>query len=304
MCHDHSPRCGFLHDGVYTSVHCWNCGIKAKYEEGSGRLSRNFRQILEAFGITKDDLIQLKSGVLAKPVAEPTITLSTLSSIKLHAPEVQLPERSLPIGADGYEELQLPIAEYLLSRRIDPVSVKAHFSTDPRYSRRAIIPFFRDGKIIYWQARSIDQVKPRYLNCSVSRDAVMYNTDKLFTYDERPLFIFEGVFDAMVLDGVCLLGSSINAGKMDLLKRSRRNLVFVIDRDRTGHQLGKVAIENGWRISFVDAAAKDANDSVCRYGLPYTVYRLMKNCTSQFNPTVSHIQLGLGVTQAKLGRFL
>ena len=303
MCGDKKQRFGFFHDGVFTSGYCYNCGVKFKFEEGSGKLSRNAREILEAFGIQRSDLTDIRSAMFANVKKEESeISLEAMKKVKLFTPEVALPDHSYPIGYDDYEETQLPLAEYLLDRRIDPLQVKAHFSLDKRYLRRVIIPYFRDGKIIYWQARTIDNdVKPRYLNSPISRDAVIYGYDELFTWREAPLFVTEGVFDAISLKGICILGSALNEAKLEVLKRCRRRLIFVIDRDKTGEGLGKAALDNGWEISFVDERVADANKSVQVFGLPYTIYTLLKNATTK--PTFtdqSQLQLSLGVLMGKL----
>jgi hypothetical protein len=301
VCHDHTPRGGFRFDGESVGYSCWNCGIKTRYEEGSGRLSRNFRQVLEAFGITRDDLTLLRSSMFSDAPLEKEVTIQSLKQVKLHTPEVALPEKSQPIGVEGHESIQLPLAEYLLNRGIDPVKVKAHFSLDPRFMRRVIIPFYRDGKIIYWQARHIDQqAKPRYLNCSASRDAVIYGYDQLYSGDVVPLFVTEGVFDAIVLDGICLLGAALNEAKIEILKRTRRRIIFVIDRDRTGGELGRAVIDSGWEFSFVDPRVKDPNESVVRFGLPYTIYYLLRNANRSLRTAAPAVQLGLGLLEGKL----
>jgi hypothetical protein len=257
---------------------------------------------LEAFDITKEDLTPIRSALLTTKAPEPEISLDGLTKLKLHTPEVALPDYCHPIGADHHEELQLPLAEYLLDRKVDPLAARAHFSLDRKLLGRVIIPFYRDSKVIYWQARAIDrELKPRYLNSPVARDAILYGYDHLYRWRETPLFVTEGVFDAISLDGICTLGSSINEAKLEVLRRSRRRLIFVIDRDQTGGVFGKTALENGWEISFVDVRARDANHSVQVFGLPYTIYTLMKNATTK--PTFtdqSKLQLSMGVLMGKL----
>lgn len=303
VCNDYKPRFGFFHDNVFTSGYCYNCGAKFKYKEGSGKLSKNARKVLEAFGITRDDLSGIRSSIFNHVRNdEHDVTLESLKKVKLFTPEVPLPERSFPIGHDDHLELQLPLAEYLERRRIDPLKVRAHFSLDKRFIGRVIIPFYRDGKVIYWQARHIETgVKPRYLNSPAARDAVLYGYDQLFTWSELPLFVTEGVFDAIVLNGVCTLGASLNEAKLELLKRCRRRVIFVVDRDRTGSEFGQSALDNGWEITFADERAQDANHSVQLFGAPYTIYTLMRNATTKPTyPQQSQLQLALGVTIGKL----
>lgn len=300
VCGDVKGRGGFKFDSDTTGYSCYNCGAKFKYEEGTGKLSRNARQVLEAFGITREDLTGLRSALFAEPQDEKELTLQSLKQVKLFTPEVALPDGARPIGAVGNEELQLELALYLESRKIDALAIRAHYSTDPRYLRRVIIPFYRDGKVIYWQARAIDDVKRRYLNCSAARDAVMYGYDEIFSGSMLPLFVTEGVFDAISLKGVCILGSSLNEAKIEVLKRTRRRIIFVIDRDQTGGSLGQQVLAQGWELSFVDPRVGDANASVVRFGLPYTVYTLLQNATTKQHKDASRIMLDLGVLEGKL----
>jgi len=299
VCHDHKDRGGFKFDDDFTGFSCYNCGAKFKYEEGSGKLSKNARDVLAAFGITKDDLTGIRSALFVPTKEEISISLAELKKVKLVTPEVPLPEKALPLGSPTHDELQAPIIEYLLSRRIDPLTVQAHFSLDKRYLRRAIIPFYRDGKVIYWQARAIDDdAKPRYLNSPAARDAVLYGYDELYRWEPTPLFVTEGIFDAIPLRGICLLGSSFNEAKLEVLKRCRRRLIFVVDRDRTGEGLGKAALENGWDLTFVDQRVPDVNRSIVRFGLPFTIYTLFKNCTKVAERP--ELALNLQLLQARL----
>lgn len=296
VCHDAKARGGFKFDTETTGYSCYNCSARFRYEEGSGKLSKNAKEVLEAFGISRDDLTALPSSLLSPKVqTEADITLQEMRKVKLHTPEVPLPARSFPIGHDGHEELQLPIAEYLLSRRIDIDKVRPYFSLEPRFLRRAILPYWRDGRMIYWQARAIDDdIKPRYLNSPATRDAVMWGYDNLFTWSPKPLFAAEGAFDAAVLDGICLLGSSLNEAKVEVLKRSRRRIIFIMDQDKTGDHLASQALDNGWEITYLDKTGMDANKSVQEYGLPYTIYVLLKNATRD------RVKLSMGHLNARL----
>lgn len=304
-CNDHSERGGFKFDGDNVGYSCFNCQARFRYEEGTGKFSRDARRILGAFGITEDDLSAISNSIFFSKIEskeEKEITLEQLTKVKLFTPEVALPDRCYQLGHDGFEEFQEPIIEYLLRRKIDPLETKMHFSMDPSFLRRVIIPFYRNGKIIYWQARAIDgHVKPRYKNCYAAKDAIIYGYDQLNSWDTRPLFVTEGVFDAICVNGICLLGSTLNKAKIEILKKTRRRIVFVIDRDKTGNLLAQEALEQGWEITFVDVRAADINDSFIKFGKEFTAYSLMKNATNKMDkPFKSELQLGLGMLEAKL----
>lgn len=303
VCNDYTERGGFKFDGDTTGYSCWNCQSKFKYEEGTGKLTKNAKDILEAFGITREVLRELTSSIFLKPPEESEISLEAVTKVKLHTPEIAFPDRSRALLSDGHEEMQEPILEYLLSRKIDPLQQTLYFSLDPKFLRRVIIPYWRDGKLIYWQARTIDPgVKPRYKNPSAAKDAIIYGYDQLHAYDAAPLFVTEGVFDAIMINGLCILGSSLNAAKIEILKRTKRRLIFVIDRDQTGGALGKAVLANGWELTFVDLRANDINDSVVKFGLPYTAFSLIKNATNKSNMLQSSISLNVGLMEARLRR--
>lgn len=303
VCSDHSPRAGFKFESGFVIYNCFNCGAKAVYEEYSGKFNKNTRAILEAFGISRSELDDLAGGIFFNADTESReITLSDLQKPNFVTAEVALPPSTYLLGNDDHYELQIPILEYLEHRQIDPIKNGLMYSLAPKYLRRAIIPFTRDDKIIYWQARSIDDVKQRYLNCTITKEAVMYGYNQLYKWDTSPLFVTEGVFDAMQCGGVCILGSVLNRTKIELLQRSKRRLIFVIDRDENGHALGKMALANNWEITFVDVNADDIADSINKFGKIYTAYSLMKNVSriGKAGMLESKLSLDLGVLDKKL----
>ena len=81
----------------------------------------------------------------------------------------------------------------------------------------------------------------------------------------------------MVIDGVSILGSKLNDSKTELLKKSQRRLVFVIDKDKNGEHLAKDILDKGWEIAFAPSGAEDLNQSVQRFGLIWTLRELMKS---------------------------
>lgn len=269
-------------DGENVGYNCFNCGTKFIYEEGSTSLSRTGKRVLSAFGIPESDIqLVLGSSFFNQKEESKIITLDSLQTkVNLFTPEIALPPRTYPLGVEHNEEHQVPIIEYLTRRKIDPLRVNAHFSLDPKMLRRVILPCIRDGKIIFWQARSIDQdVKPRYIAPVISKEAVMWGYDNIWRSRTAPLFVTEGIFDAEPVDGVALLGSKINDSKLEVLNRVKRPKVVVVDRDLNGGTLGQIALDLGWEVSFVHESAKDVNHSVQRFGRLFTIWNLMQNRT-------------------------
>jgi hypothetical protein len=300
ICNDHSPRAGWKIEPHEVFYNCYNCHFRASYEEGTGRFNRWMKEVCRENGITDADLQAISATLFFnKGDGEKEITLESMKKVNLHTPEVSFPGRTMQLGASGHDEFQEPLIEYLLDRQMDPL--KFYFSLDPQHLRRVIIPYWRDQKLIYWQSRAIDRpVKPRYRNCSASKDAIIYGYDKLFTYSEDPLFVSEGAFDAESSDGIGILGSSLNAAKIEVLHKTRRRIIFVIDRDENGSDLGDAVLAQGWELTFVDPRAEDVNDSVCKFGKAYTLYTLIRNATTKTNKVQSKIDLDFGVLEAKM----
>ena len=301
VCNDHSPRAGWKIEPDQVFFHCYNCGFIASYEEGTGKFNRWMKELCRANGISDDEL-QAIAATLFFNKAEKTdkeITLEALHRVNLNTPEIAFPDRTLQLGSAGHDGIQEPLITYLLSRGMDPL--KFYFSLDPAHLRRVIIPFWRNGKLIYWQSRAIDKAaKPRYKNCSASKDAILYGYDNLFEYSDAPLFVTEGAFDAETVNGICILGSSLNAAKIEILHKTRRRIIFVMDLDSNGGALRDEVLKQGWEITWVDNRAADINDSLQKFGKLYTIYSLIKNATTKSKPLAAQINTDMALLEAKL----
>lgn len=280
VCNDYKDRGGFKFEGGSVGYHCFNCGRAARYDEGGDHISRNMREVLIAFGIDDADISSVVNTSFFNRHTEPTtVRLADLKKVNTATPPVKLPPNSHRLGGTTeHLEYQQRLVDYLVERKVDLDRYHFYFSLDERQKNRVIIPFYRNGNLIFWQARSIDPAeKKRYDAAPVSRDAVLFNFDQLYSFSTKPLFVVEGVFDAMVFDGLALCGSSLSEAKIELLRKSRRRLIFVIDKDKTGRSLAESVINQGWAITFAPDGAEDINKSVLRFGFAWTALQLMQN---------------------------
>lgn len=280
LCHDYKDRGGFKFDGGAVGYSCFNCGKTGKYEEYSGEMSKSMRRILNAFGVDDSSISSVvNSAFFNKKEETGKITLGALQKVNTATPPVKLPLKSFKLGeTDEGLDLQERIVDYLVNRCIDFDKYQFFFSLDPRMKDRVIVPFYRNGNLIYWQARSIDpNEKKRYDNAIVSRDAVIFNFDQLQSYSPTPLLVCEGIFDAMMFNGIAVLGSKLSEAKVELLAKTNRRLVFVIDKDKNGASFADSVIRAGWDITFAPDGAADLNKSVQRFGRSWTARQLIKN---------------------------
>lgn len=297
LCHDHKDRAGFKYDGNDIIYNCWNCSTTGRYEEFSGEISGRFRKILNAHGIDDTEISAVVNTAFftKKEKNDAKITLAALTKINTSTPTVKLPPKSLPLGTAEFMDYQVKLVSYLEKRKVDLNKYKFFFSLEPRFVNRIIIPFYRSNQLIYWQARTIDdEDKKRYDNAPVGRDVVMFNFDKLNHWSNAPLFVTEGVFDAMMIDGIAILGSKLNDAKTQLLSASSRRLVFVIDKDSNGRHLAEDVLSKGWEIAFVPDGADDLNESVRRFGHSWTAHELMRSIPKDTDAAMLAINVNCG----------
>jgi hypothetical protein len=276
VCNDYKERGGWKFDDGSVGFNCFNCQHAAVYEEHGGKISRKMREVLNASGISDSEISLIVNSGHVKPIEDENITLAKLKKINTFSPSCPLPPGSKTLMADNDDDLDLRarIIEYLMGRKVNS-SAPLYYSIHHRYVNRVIVPFMQRERCIFWQARSIVDAKPKYENAVVSREAVIFNIDELQANKMEPLFVHEGIFDAMMFDGIAILGSKLNPAKTELLTKSRRRKIFVIDKNRNGAQLAQQALSNGWEITFSPEGTDDTNHSVVRFGKAYTAFYLM-----------------------------
>lgn len=293
VCNDYKVRAGFKFEDNSVGFNCWNCSTTARYEEFSGQISGRMRNILRAYGIEDSEISQVvNTAFFVEKEESKKLTLGSLTKVNTNTPPVKLPPNSFRIGeSEEHLDIQEKLVAYLDSRKIDLGHWSFFYSTNERFKDRVIIPFYRNGSLIYWQARSIiPSEKKRYDNAVASREAVMFNMDELQKFSPIPLFVSEGVFDAMMFNGIATLGSKFTDAKLELLGRSSRRLVFVIDKDKNGRSFAESVLQAGWDITFTPEGTGDLNSSVQRFGKAYTMQQLMKNI-----PTPDKVELALNL---------
>lgn len=278
ICHDYKSRMGIKFSNENIGANCFNCGFSTRHKEHQ-RVSKKFKKLLLALGIDEDEIKKISAQGFFNPQEPEVISSASLIKINLFTSETKLPMLSVRITKDNFPDIN----EYLAERKIDLEDYPFYASVDKKYKDRVIIPFYKHGGLIYWQARSITGSKLRYLNCEMSKEAVMFNMDELYKKSSNPLYITEGVFDAIGVHGVAVIGSKLNPAKIELLRQSRRDLVFVIDSDNNGVQLCESVLQ--YNLGSITRLSKglDVNKSVMNYGRFWTFYQLVQNtCRTDF----------------------
>lgn len=152
-----------------------------------------------------------------------------------------------PIMFDDCDELDNDGEEairYLQQRRISPKGLGYFKRSDADYSGRIFIPFYENGKLVYFLARSYIGSELRYKNPVLETTNVVYNIDNI----DDTVVVFEGVFDAMSLDnmiGTAMLSNKIKDGQAKKLARldKLKNVIFVPDVDEN-KETRKIILNN------------------------------------------------------------
>ena len=141
-----------------------------------------------------------------------------------------------PVMFDSVDELDDDGEEairYLQDRRISPLGL-GYFKRDDRdYGGRIFVPFYENGELVYFLARSYIGSELRYKNPSLDTTNVLYNIDNI----DDTVAVFEGVFDAMSLDnlpGTAMLSNKMKDGQARKLANLKglKNVIFVPDVDK------------------------------------------------------------------------
>jgi DNA primase len=128
-----------------------------------------------------------------------------------------------------------------------------------------IIPFFYHGRIVGNTARRVTDGKPKYL--SDQHHHFVFNVDAQ-KEEQRYLFVCEGPFDALAVDGVALLTNDIAEQQARIINSLGHEVIVIPDQDEAGLNLIDRAMANDWSVAFPnwDHDVKDCADAVQKYG--------------------------------------
>lgn len=258
---------------------CYNCGFKFKFDGNS--LSDSFAQWLGWIGVDAKEIQSIKIGLLAKSIAGEGGSAHTHQPAPLQWPTVDLPEAARPIDELAEEGCTDPdflsVCNYLLTRGEDLAQGYPYqWSASSRnlLNTRLIIPFFCLGRIVGWTARYAGTPPagvPRYWNSSIP-PGYLFNQDVL-QLERQFVLVLEGPFDAIAVQGVSPLGSTMSDLQIQNLLNSNQHPIVLPDRQRKNQGLIDAALAFGWSVSFPEWEdhIKDAADACRAYGQIYTI---------------------------------
>jgi hypothetical protein len=166
------------------------------------------------------------------------------------------------------------------------------FVWTPEYSRHVIYPCQHNRRIVGWIARKIDPGKEfSHVKCKDFPRDYMFNQDQIFRYST--VFVTEGLFDAIAVQGLCTFGNTMTLKQINLLNASLgkgRRVALLPDYQKDEWRpYWQTAKENGWYLSCPkwvqyedEPHIKDASDSVRLNGLLLTMECVMNGITNDY----------------------
>ena len=168
----------------------------------------------------------------------------------------------------------MPVIEYLLSRNLYLEDYPFYWTPKIGFSNRVIIPFYKDGVIVGYTARAVNDSKPKYI--SEQQPGYVFNLDKQ-QYDRKFVIVCEGPIDAISIDACALMGAEIKDSQNWLLKQLSKEVILIPDRDHEGPRTVEQALEFGWSVSMPNwpEGVKDVNDAVIKLGKLSTLHLIV-----------------------------
>lgn len=282
---DTKMRCGFTPQNQGFLVHCHNCQFATGWSV-NGRVTKKLMSFLNQIGIDSKEI----------PIALRLLSNSeTLKNVNYKTNEIvdDFEEIKLPIGAKSIKthlkenensELFLKGLTYLRSRGDAIRDGWEYYWTKERqfgWNQRIIIPFINDGIIVGYTGRRFNDNDKLSKYFSKQPKEYMFNQDKLLDDKENIVFIVEGIFDAIAIDGVAILGNSLSEKQRNLLKRTKKRIILIPDRDIAGKRLLDDCLSLGIEISipenWINDRINDCAEATIKYGKIYTIKNILDN---------------------------
>ena len=262
-----------ISDGGWV-YNCFNCGFKCHFKYGRN-LNFKARSFLQWLGVDAKEIDRINLESLKYRSMNDIV-----ASINYNQPkkkQIEFESRDLPEDIELINNRHSTHKEYLDKRCIDDSYPLLAINSD-EYGREGIlVPFTHDEKTVGYTIRFLDNRKPKYL--SESQPGYVFGID-LQQDGWQYAIVTEGIFDALSIDGLSVMHSTISSQQAELINRLRREIIVVPDHDKSGLSMIDRAIELGWSVSIPTEWAddcKDINDAVRKIGRLPTLITIIQN---------------------------
>lgn len=288
------PRGGWIFEGDMAFYNCFNCGTEGSFDpHREFPFSKDMRRILDSFGVPSREYNAIVNA--EKMSGDKTKQLKKPEKKFIPVQYFDIPEYFYPLQDAKLDNIIANDARKFLREKyaLTQDSYSFYLSNgifngdDVRESAiakmlvgRLIIPFFKNGKLIYYQARALnDTSSKKYINMDIPKTNIIFNMDQLYRNMDRPLYVFEGAMDAIHVDGVAVMENNLSSNQIELLNKSPRKKVIVPDRNADSKKLIELGvIEQGWGISLpeIGSSNKDICEGILKFGKLHVLNSLVK----------------------------
>jgi hypothetical protein len=278
LCSDKRKRAGVIQSNAKISYHCFNCSFTTGWAP-SPKLGHKYRQLCETLGVSNKDIHKVVLDLMKYSeeleIEDSTEYVYTAASFVTH----QLPEETTLVEhmEDGH-----PIKEYARQRGLLGNFPLMHINTS-LYKKRLVVPFMYNNELVGWTGRHISPPNKETAKYLLNvQPGYVFNVDRYVDSDRDFVIVVEGVFDAILIDGISVLGNSVTPEQAHLISKLNKRVILCPDRDSAGKDLIATAVELGWEVSFPkwSAECKDVADAVNKYGRLLTMKSITDNATS------------------------
>jgi hypothetical protein len=273
---------------------CFNCKYTASWQPGR-TLTEKFKTLCRWLGANDDEIKHLVFEALKTESLdyEPEHFVEKVKFTKKDLPEATMTIAEWINSAylpDISEDIGLVI-DYIINRGFDPLNDNFCWSPAPGFADRVIIPFKYDGVVVGNTARKVKQGRPKYL--SDQHPFFVFNVDAQDPLNKY-VFVCEGPFDALAVDGVALLTNEISQQQAHIINQLGKEVIVIPDQDQAGLMLIKQAIDYDWSVAFPNWSedVKDCADAVKKYGKLFVIVDAIK--------TAQHGEIKISVARNNL----
>lgn len=283
------PRGGWLFtDGGDTCFyHCFNDGCTGNFSTNREHpFSKDMRGIFDAFGIPEAEYngLLFKRNKTNSKIATPVVAPQTILEMPDHFALLKDMNTVDAKAAKAFlrSEYALNCSQYsfYLATGVTASTEMIDKAEANRIRGRLIIPYYKNGKLIYYQARDVTKTSnQKYISPEMPKTNILFNMDQLYRSTEAPLYVVEAAQDAIHLNGIGTLGNEVSSSQIHLLKSSNRRKVLVPDFNGTSNKLMEQFIDLEWEVSIPNYRSKfkDVSEAVVNYGKLYTAYDISTN---------------------------
>ena len=214
MCSDKRKRGGLITTGAKISYNCFNCGYTTGWEPNP-TLGKKYKDLATILGADQQDIHKVTIELLkyAEELETETETDYVYNLQKFTTEQIPDTASAVDDLEDGHA-----VKEYAKQRGLLGLYPLLYFD-DRLYKQRLVVPFTYNNEVVGWTGRHIsppDKQTPKYLH--KMQPGYVFNIDRFADSKREIVIVTEGVFDAILVDGIAIQGNSVGPEQAHLIE--------------------------------------------------------------------------------------